>query len=110
MDDPKLQSQDILRRIHETERAAERLIREAEAEARSMRDAARAKAAEILQAKKQECDRRRESLLAQRLQEARREAEGLLEEAGDAAGRFKRRVEAKIPEVVEQLLKRLLPL
>ncbi|MEK6683986.1 MAG: hypothetical protein AABY46_04935 [Nitrospirota bacterium] len=110
MEDPKLQSQDILRRIHETEREADRLLREAEAEARFLREQARSKAAEILQAKKQEWELRRESLLDQRLGEARQEARRIVEQSGNEAGRLKGWVEAKIPDVVEQLLKRLLPL
>ena len=113
MEDPKLQSasgaQDILRRIHETERDADRLLREAEAEARSLREQARSKAAEILQAKKQEWEQRRELLLAQRLEEAREETRRIVEQSRDEARRLKGRVEAKIPDVVEQLLKHLLP-
>ena len=110
MEDPKPQSQDILHRIHETERDADRLLREAEAEARFLREQARSKAAEILQAKKQEWELRRESLLTQRLEEARQEARRIVEQSRDEAGRLRGRMEAKIPDVVEQLLKRLLPL
>ncbi len=110
MEDPKPQSQDILRRIHETERDADRFLREAEAEARSLREQARSKAAELLQAKNQEWELRRESLLAQRLEEARQEARRIVEQSRDEAVRLKGRIEAKIPDVVEQLLKRLLPL
>lgn len=109
MDDRALHGQDILRRIHETERNADRILREAEAEARSMREQAQSKADEILRVKKQECAQRRESLLAQRLQEARQEARRIVEEAHEKARRVKADAETKIPEVVEQLLKRLLP-
>lgn len=110
MTDSNPQDQDILHRIHETEREADRLLREAEAEARSLREQARSKSAEMLRAQKQEWEQRRESMLAQRLEETRREAQRIVDQARDEAGRLKGGVEAKIPDVVEQLLNRLLPL
>ncbi len=110
MTDSNPQDQDILRRINETEREADRLLREAEVEARSLREQARSKSAEMLRARKQEWELRRESLMAQRLEEARQEARRIVEAARAEAGRFKGRVEVRIPDVVEQLLKHLLPL
>jgi vacuolar-type H+-ATPase subunit H len=110
MTDPNPQDQDILHRIHETEREADRLLREAEAEARSLREEARVKAVEILRDKTQGWAQRRESLIAQRLEEAHQEARQMVEAARVEAGRFKGRVEVRIPDVVEQLLKHLLPL
>jgi vacuolar-type H+-ATPase subunit H len=110
MTDSNPQDQDILRRINETEREADGLLREAEAEARSLREQARSKSAEMLRARKQEWEQRRVSLMAQRLEEARQEARRMVEAARAEAGLFKGQVEVRIPDVVEQLLKHLLPL
>lgn len=102
-------SQDILRRIRETERNADRIFREAETEGRSLREQARSRAAEMLNQKKAELVQRRESLLAQQLSEARQQSARIVEQAGEEARVLEGRAKSKIPDAVELLLTRLLP-
>jgi vacuolar-type H+-ATPase subunit H len=101
---------DILKRIHETEREAERKIREAEARAKLLREEAKAEADRILRAKQRELDDQRRSRLDRALLTLEQEGRARLETARAEAEETARRLQTQIEPLVDRLLHTLLPL
>lgn len=100
----------ILKVIHEAEKQAERIVRSANAEAESIREKGRAKAAEILEAKKKDLEKRFEedwSRESGRLDlETREELDGRLVKVRKHGEKKIR----KIDSIVDEMMQIVLPL
>ena len=99
---------DILKRIHETERQADRIIREAESSAKTLREEARVKAEEILKTKERELSVRRPEMLSKELGILGKETETVLEKGRDEAEKLTRPLRSKTGPLVDRLLEKVL--
>ncbi len=100
---------DILKKIHETERQADQIVREAEAQIRTIQAEAHHKAAEILKAKKQKLSTLHDELLNNELETIGEESKALLEKTRQQAKRLNQRVGPEIDHIVNQILNIVLP-
>ncbi len=100
---------DILKKIHETERQADRIIRAAEAEAGSLREAAQAGADEILRVKERELSARRPKILESERRSLEQEAQAVRDKGREQADRILRQFSPGIDSLVDRLLETLLP-
>lgn len=99
---------DIIKMIHETERRADQIIREAEAKAKALREEARLRAEEILKAKERELSAKYQEMLSKELAILEKEMQVLLETARDQAVQLTQRFKPKISPMVDRLLETVL--
>jgi vacuolar-type H+-ATPase subunit H len=99
---------DILKKIHKAERQADGLIREAEAQARTIQAEARSKAEQILKDKKNELTIQHEQLLKKEQKVIEDESQALLTNTRDQAERLTQRVRSDIDRIVDEILKMVL--
>ncbi len=99
---------DILRKIHEAERQADRIIRKAEGEARFIRTEAHKKRDEIIRVREMEMALHYKELLENELRSIEAEMKLLHREAQEQAGHLCRRAKEEIDSIVDQMLEMVL--
>lgn len=109
-DESAQQPPEVLKAIQAAERKVERMLRSAEREAAALLERARAQAEAAVAEKRQSLEQKKQNLLAETAAEAEREAERIVLEARVIANDFKARCQARLDEVADLVLQRILPL
>lgn len=99
---------EVLKAIQAAERKVERMLRSAEREAAATLERARVQTEAVVAEKRQSLEQKKQNLLAETAAEAEREAERIVLEARVIANDFKARCQARLDEVADLVLQRIL--